>query len=105
MSILRRNVVHADTEVSVVDLAVLDQLIGGGAHDLRGNCESCARERAAIGDDEGVDANQLAVCVDQRAARVAGIDCGIGLDKVARLARVVRVRIRPVDGAHNSARD
>ena len=80
-------------------------LSADGLDDLRGNGESRARKRAAVGDDEGVDPDQLAVRVDQRTAGVARIDGGVGLDEVAGLARVVGVRIGPVKRADDAARD
>ena len=39
------------------------------------------------------------------AAGVARIDGRVGLNEVARLARIIRVRVRPVDRAHDAARD
>ena len=36
---------------------------------------------AALGEDRGIDADQESVHVDERAARIAGIDGGIGLDE------------------------
>jgi len=91
VGIFRCDIVHADAEIAVLDLAVLDQLLGGCANDLRGNGEARAGERTAVGDDEGVDSDKFTVRVDQRAAGVAGVDSGIGLDEVAGLARIVGV--------------
>ena len=55
-------------------------------HDLpghaRGNGEADPLVAAAARQDGGVDADHLAACVDQRAARVAGVDRGVGLDEV-----------------------
>ena len=89
----------------MVDSAVLDDGFSGGPGDLRGNCESRTGERTVASDDEGVDADQFAVGVDERAAGVAGVDGGVGLDEVARLARVVGVRIGAIECADNAARD
>jgi len=50
-------------------LCVLDQLLGCGARDLGGNGEP-ARRMSAVGDDEGVDADQFAVRIDERAAEL-----------------------------------
>ena len=90
--IVGRDIVHADAQVAVVHRAGLDDGVGGGFGDLRGNGKARTGERAVVGDDEGVDADQLAVRVHQRAAGVAGIDGGVGLDEVAGLARVIGVR-------------
>ncbi len=103
--VLRRHVVHADAEVAVMHGAGLDDRLGRGAGDLRGNGESCTGERAVAGNDERVDADQFAVRVDQRSAGVAGVDGGVGLDEVARFARVVAVRVGPVERADDAARD
>src|SRR5260370_31012496 len=51
-----------------------DQL---GAVDRDGEADSLRGQ-----DDRGVDADNLAARVDQRSARVAGIECGVGLDDV-----------------------
>ena len=56
-----------------MDRAVLDDGVGGGVGDLRRNGKARAGERAAVGDDEGVDADQFAMGIDQRAAGVAGL--------------------------------
>src|SRR5262249_13900720 len=37
---------------------------------------------AAFTEDPGVDANQLAARVDERTARVAAVDSGVGLDEI-----------------------
>src|SRR5208282_4013629 len=66
---------------------------------------SRAGKRSAVGDDEGVDADQLPMRVHQRTAGVALVDGRVRLDKVARLARIVRIRVGPVECAHNATRD
>ena len=103
--VVGRHVVHADAEVAVVHGAVLDDRLGRSARDLRGNGEAGAGKRAAAGDDEGVDADQFAVGVHERAAGVAGIDGRIGLDEVAGLARIVAVGIGAIERADDAARD
>src|SRR5690606_11131941 len=45
------------------------------------NRQGNSHEAAALRDDLGIDANYLAGQIDQRAARIAGIDSNTGLDK------------------------
>ena len=69
------DVVHADAEIAVLDLAVGDDLlrhVAGGAG--VGDGESGAGEGAGVGGDEIVDADELTVSVDEGAAGVAGVD-------------------------------
>src|SRR4051794_9634528 len=81
----------------------LDDLIGSCPGDLRWDGEACSGEGAAVGDDEGVDANQLTVCIDQCAAGVSWIDCGVRLDIAAQLPRVIRVWVLTIDRAYDAA--
>ena len=99
------DIVHADAQIAVMHRAGLDDGFGRGLGDLRGNGEACAGEGAVVGDDEGVDADQLAMRIDQRSAGVAGVDGGVGLDEVAGLARIVGIRIGAIEGADDAARD
>ena len=67
-----------------------------------------AEAPAADGRDRGVDPDDLAVEVDQRAAGVAGVDGGVGLDRVD-VGAVARTALaagghRPVLGADDAAR-
>jgi hypothetical protein len=58
--------------------------LGGGdddAHHVGGNGEADALRAAGAREDRGVDADQLAGHVDQRAAGIAGIDRRVGLDE------------------------
>ena len=48
---------------------------------LDGIAKPMPMRAAALGEDRGVDADQPPVHVDQRAARIAGIDGGVGLDE------------------------
>ena len=99
LGVLGGYVVHRDAEVAVLHLAVCDELLRGGLCDLRRDGKAGAGEGAGVRDDEGVDADELAVGVDEGAAGVAGIDGGVGLDEAAGLAGVVAVGVLPVDGA------
>jgi hypothetical protein len=92
--VVRSDIRDANADVAVADLAVTDQSLDRGLDDLRGNREAHAGERSGRRDEEGVDADQFAARVDQRAAGVAGVDGRVGLDELAGLAADSRVRIR-----------
>ncbi len=57
--------------------------VGEGPHHVGRDGEADADRTAAAAIDSRVDADQLATHVDQRAAGIAGIDGGIGLDEEA----------------------
>ena len=60
----------------------VDDLVGNVLGVVNGNSKANARAGARVALDERVDAHELAVIVDERAAGVARIDGGIGLDHV-----------------------
>ena len=60
------------------------QVVHDLARQIAGDGEPDALIAAALREDRGVDADQLAVGVDQRAARVARIDRGVGLNERCR---------------------
>ena len=103
MRIIGRDVVHRDAEITVVHLAVLDQVRRDRMRDLRGDGKAGAGELAAIDDDGAVDADQLPVGIDQRPARVAWVHRGVGLDVRTRPAGVIGVGIRAIHRAHDAA--
>ena len=72
-------------------------------YSLGRDSKTCARERSRIRDEEGINTNQLTMCVNQRTTGVARVDGCVGLNEVARLARIIRVRIGPIDRADDSA--
>ena len=59
---------------------------------VRGHREADADRAAVRRQDRGVHADDLAVHVEQRPARVAAVDRGVGLDEVVVGARSVRLR-------------
>ena len=61
---------------------LLDQALHDGLGHVDGDGEADAHVAAGAAGDGGVDADDLAVRVDQRAAAVAGVDGGVGLDEV-----------------------
>src|ERR1700760_2581859 len=103
--ICRRDIVHADAQVAVVNASGLDDLICGRFGDLFRDGESRTGKRTAVRDDECVDANKIAVRIDERATRIARIDCRIGLDVAAELPWIVRIWILAIHRADNATRD
>ena len=72
----------ANAEPAAAGLAELLELIDDVDGKLRGDREADA-DRAAGGRDDGrVDADHLAIHVEQRPARIAAVDRGVGLDEV-----------------------
>ena len=72
--------------VAGADEVVIDLDDGVGRHG-----EADALVAGRLGVDGGVDADDFAVHVEQRAAGVAGIDGGVGLDEVLELAACSRL--------------
>ena len=60
----------------------VDNLVGNVLGVVNGNSKAHARAGARVALDERVDAHELAVVIDERAAGVARVDGGIGLDHV-----------------------
>ena len=77
----------ADNLVLGSDEIVVDWNDGIGGH---GKADALVAGGLRV--DRGVDADDLAIHVDQRAAGVAGIDRRIGLDEVLELALRARAR-------------
>ena len=71
---------HADVPSDHPSLA--DDLVHDFLHDGDGDGEADAQRATAARIDGGVDAQQLAACIHQRAARVARVDGRVGLDEV-----------------------
>ncbi len=80
---LRRDVAAGDAQIRAVDLAAGLELGDHVGRGLDRDGEADALVAAALALDLGVDPDHLAGAVDQGAARVAGIDRGVGLDDVA----------------------
>ncbi len=79
---LGREVTRLDTDPAPRDTAFADQAVhhlpGGG----NGDGKTDAHVAARAGVDGRVDADQVAIGVDQRSARVARVDGRVGLDEV-----------------------
>mmetsp|Transcript_54143 Transcript_54143/g.155546 ORF Transcript_54143/g.155546 Transcript_54143/m.155546 type:complete len:341 (+) Transcript_54143:386-1408(+) len=88
---LQREVVRRDshTQVSILRVAPLDQLLNDSRHGVHGDREADAGEGTGGAGDHRVHADQPAPRVEQRTAAVPRVDRGVGLDQVAyRPARV-----------------
>ena len=72
----------ADADPAALDLAELAQLVGDLLHEVGRDREGKAGIGAGRRVDRGVDADHLAVGIEQRAARVALVDGGVGLQVV-----------------------
>ena len=86
----------AHAEPGAGHFTVLDQHVGNALGQIHRNGKPDAGVHAA---DERVDADHLAVNVDQRAAAVAGVDAGISLDKILVEHHLIREHPPPL-GAH-----
>ena len=94
----------ADAEPAAAQLAELPELIDHAGHRLRGHREADADRAAGGRDDQGVDADHFAVEVEQRAAGIAAVDGGVGLDVVVIGTRGdIAVARRDDAGRHRAA--
>ena len=80
---LRRQRLQRDAgDGAALDLAELDQVVHHVPREVARDGEADALVAAGLAEDGGVDADELAARVDQRAAGVARVDGGVGLDEV-----------------------
>src|SRR5215467_8986367 len=79
---LRRELLRLDAEPATRDLPVADDLLEHGPGDRNGDRETDALRTSARRKNHAVDADQIAARVDQCAAGIAEIDCGIGLNEI-----------------------
>ena len=88
-----------------LDLAELQDLVGDGPRHVDGNRKSHAGIGVARADERGVDADQVTVKIDQRAAGIAGINRRIGLDEILVLLEPDIGAAQPADdpGGHGLA--
>ena len=73
---------HLDAEAAAAHFAELHDLVEDRARHVRRHGEADADVAAGRADDRGVDPDQLAAQVHERAAGVARVDRGVGLDEV-----------------------
>src|ERR1700683_2368692 len=78
---------HANGSAS--DFPVLDELVVNDNSRIRGQGETYTLIPSAAGDDGGVDTDDVACHIDQRAARIARIDGRVRLQKMLELAPAV----------------
>ena len=78
---VRRHGRDRDAELAALDRAETDQLIHDAARHVHRNRKADADVAAATRENHVVDADELAAQVDERAAGVARIDRGVGLDE------------------------
>src|SRR5438876_497790 len=100
---VRRDRLHHDTELRPGDLALGPQLIHHVLRHVRRNREADADVAVVAREDLRVDPDQLALRVDERAARVAVVDRRVGLEEV--LVAAVADAGRPSLRADNAHRD
>ena len=100
----RRIEPHA--QIGPDDRAAFDELVGDDHHHVDGNREADAFVAAAGAGDGRVDADHFAAQVEQRAAAVAGIDGGVGLQEVLILHAVVaQLQVAAALGADDAVGD
>ena len=73
--------------------------------DGNGKADTLISAAAAVADDSGVDADEFAAGVHQRAAGISGIDGGIGLNEVLVVVRALDVESPAAGGADDAHRD
>ena len=78
----RGDVLDHDAEVAAGDMAVLDEAVHDVAGEVGRDGEADALVAAGAAEDGGVDADEPALDIHQRAAGVAGVDGRVGLDEV-----------------------
>src|SRR5215211_1014869 len=76
---------RADAEIAVVDSAVVSELAQRAPDGAHGNREAHSLAATRARPDLGVDPDHPSLCVEQRAAGVAGVDRGVRLNGVADL--------------------
>ena len=102
LGVLLPGVLDADAHDRPLHVAGLHQLLHHGAREVDRDREAVTRVEPRLTRDRRVDADHLALDVDQRAARVARVDRRVGLNKV--LDAVVRPR-QATEGAALRADD
>ena len=92
----------ADAHIAVLIFAIGDQGGDYTLHNVDGDGETHAAVRAAFGADLRVHADDFALFVEQWPTGIAGVDGGVGLDRVGD-AEIATRRNRATNGADNAA--
>jgi len=71
-----------DAQIATRDTAGVDDLFGGGAHEIDRHGKTHAGEAATSAEDRRIDAHDTAGAIDQRTTRVARVDGRIGLNEI-----------------------
>ena len=91
---------HFDTQPAANHLAVLDDRLHHFHRQFDRDRETDALGAAGLGEDRRVDAGQVAIGIHQRAAGVAGVDRGVGLDEVFVVVQAQLITPGGADDAH-----
>src|SRR4029077_11194619 len=75
-------VLDHDSQVAARDVAVGDKFVHDVAGEVDRDGKSNALDAAAAAQDGGIDTDEPALSIHERAARVAGVDRGVRLDEV-----------------------
>src|SRR5215207_2145978 len=78
----QRRILYRDTDVSTPNAAMLNDLLHDSARHVDRHRKTNHDIAACGREDGGVDTDQLTTKVDERAARVAGVDGRVSLDEV-----------------------
>ncbi len=77
----RCDILHFHAQIAELDRLVVLEVLHHPHHGIDGNRERQAHVAAAVGIDLIIDAHHLALHVEERSARVAGIDGHVALDE------------------------
>ena len=84
-------VVGQQAHIAANDAPVELDLLDNPAHEVHGNGETDALRTRVLGENGCIDTDELAEAVDERAARIPGVNRSVGLDKVGEGDKLVQV--------------
>src|SRR5450432_69332 len=88
-------------DLAAIDVTESPQLIDHKGHNARRNGKAKSFTTSSGGDDEGVDADHVAIYVNERAAAVAWIDGSVSLDEHHRKFGI-RLPVHRADYSHGN---